>query len=306
MRIPYGIENQADAHQAAREEPTHEELRDGFPGDHRIEDHGNARGDDHADRSGRSDERRGEIRVVFLLVHLRQQRCPHRGRRGRSRTGNRGDEHGRARSHNPQPSPDSSDGRLRDGQDPLRYAAPGQNVAGKDEKGNGNQGVRAASLEEGLGHHLQGNAGHHEDEERRETHGQSHGNTDEQQEEETPEEQPAHGSAFRECSTDSGQEMEDDRRAHSGKSDIDPGHGNLQARRKLLGLGLHEEGAVNHDDGEKKDPQKMHPDGQGLLRRPGKALRDEGDRDVGAPFEGHGGPDEGCIEQEETDDLFGP
>ena len=54
--------------------------------------------------------------------------------------------------------------------------------------------------------------------------------------------------------------MEDDRRAHSGKRDIDPGHWNLQARRELVRFGPHEEGAVNHDDGEKKNPEKMNPE----------------------------------------------
>ncbi len=138
-------------HEQARQERGEEQFADGLVGDDAIEDHQDARRDEHAERAARGDDGGGERGGVLALEHGWDHDPAHGRGGGGAGAGNGGEEHGSQHAHHAEPAAHVADDGLGDADQPARDAARLHDGPGEEEHGHSDQRERVHRIVKGLG-----------------------------------------------------------------------------------------------------------------------------------------------------------
>jgi len=228
-----GQDHHADAEQDARHGPCQEQGADRDLRQDAVEDQGDGWRDDGSDRAGGGRDGGGEVFVVAVLLHGRDEHPADRAGIGHGRAGDAGEEHRRLDVHQRQSTAQPPDEFHREVDQPLGDAAGAHERAGQHEERHGEERERVCAGEHAAGEqHQAAAAGEH-----RHDGGDGQDEGDRQAEEQQHREHQQH------------QERDGERRRPAGQ------------------LGEHRptEAAAEHDGGE-QEPTDGERDGEGKVR----------------------------------------
>ena len=151
--LPLYHQNQGQPHENAGDDAGYKDLAYGYAGQRGVDYEGNAGGNDNGDGGRRGDDAGGKGRAELLpLDHSGDQNHAERRHSGRAGAGYGAEKASHDNAHHGNSPAQMAQQGVNDRDQPLRDAGPGHNVAGKHEKGDGQQQIFADAAVNVRGH----------------------------------------------------------------------------------------------------------------------------------------------------------